>query len=121
MVEGRVSKLRPIQLIKGRPINTDEDPVKAKTIKIRMSSHICLTTHLFSNLFITKTDNLIITIDEIRVVITNKIKCSLSKSLYAILYPEKNDNNTPVSGAINCQLLSICHLALKSFMSFELW
>lgn len=121
MGEGRVSKLRPIQLIKGRPINTDEDPVKAKTIKIRMSSHFCLTTHLFSNLFITKTDNLIITIDEIRVVITNKIKCSLSKSLYAILYPEKNDNNTPVSGAINCQLLSICHLALKSFMSFELW
>ena len=33
MGEGRVSKLIPIQLIKGRPINTDEDPVIAKTIK----------------------------------------------------------------------------------------
>lgn len=34
-----LSGYKPIHLIKGRPKKTEEEPVIAKTIKMRMSSH----------------------------------------------------------------------------------
>ena len=42
----------PNNLIIGRPTKTDDDPVMAKIIKIRMSSQRALTTHLCCNFFI---------------------------------------------------------------------
>ena len=45
----------PINLIMGRPTKTDDDPVMAKTIKIRMSSQRALTTHLCCNFFMKNT------------------------------------------------------------------
>ena len=45
----KFSLVIPKSLIKGLPINKDDEPVTAKTMKILIISQRCFTIHFFSN------------------------------------------------------------------------
>lgn len=95
---------------------TEEEPVNANTIKMRINSHLCWTSHFnFSFLNIHK------------VIANNKINTKTedvrkSRKLEnwnrrEIFTAEKTSTNNPSTGYTSCQFLVISQLSLKLFIA----
>ncbi len=114
----KFSFVMPNSFIIGLPTKTEEDPVMAKTIKMRIISQRCSTNHLFSN-FLNKYRKKRINkklMTRVATIVTaiGKVFVNARAILYAVytipIIPKKGNNN--------CQFSLICQRFLNCSITY---